>query len=71
MTNFPIFWSAQVCVSVFFLHYYANICGIINLQFYFQNGRPAPSELKEQCLIRANQLFYGHADGLQIHGEIS
>ena len=41
------------------------------MQFYFQNGRPAPSELKEQCLIRANQLFYGHADGLQIHGEIS
>ncbi|KAJ6379987.1 hypothetical protein OIU76_016612 [Salix suchowensis] len=36
-------------------------------QFYFQNGRPVPNELKEQCLIRINHFFYGHLDGLQIH----
>ncbi|CAK7341145.1 unnamed protein product [Dovyalis caffra] len=36
-------------------------------QFYFQNGRPAPNELKEQCLIRINHFFYGHSDGMQIH----
>ncbi|KAK9175185.1 hypothetical protein WN944_027191 [Citrus x changshan-huyou] len=35
-------------------------------QFYFQNGRPLPNELKEQCLFRINQFFYGHSDGLQI-----
>ncbi|KAJ6761594.1 CALCIUM-BINDING EF-HAND FAMILY PROTEIN-RELATED [Salix koriyanagi] len=35
-------------------------------QFYFQNGRPTPNELKEQCLIRINHFFYGHSDGLQI-----
>ncbi|KAL9381860.1 hypothetical protein Peur_024895 [Populus x canadensis] len=36
-------------------------------QFYFQNGRPTPNELKEQCLIRINHFFYGRLDGLQIH----
>uniref|UniRef100_A0A5B7ATN6 EF-hand domain-containing protein n=1 Tax=Davidia involucrata TaxID=16924 RepID=A0A5B7ATN6_DAVIN len=36
-------------------------------QFYFQNGRPPPNELKERCLFRINQFFYGHLDGLQIH----
>ncbi|XP_044482894.1 serine/threonine protein phosphatase 2A regulatory subunit B''beta-like [Mangifera indica] len=35
-------------------------------QFYFQNGRPPPSELKEQCLFRINQFFYGHSDGLHL-----
>ncbi|KAI8574383.1 hypothetical protein RHMOL_Rhmol01G0349100 [Rhododendron molle] len=35
-------------------------------QFYFQNGCPAPKELKEQCLSRINQLFNG-SDGLQVH----
>ncbi|KAK1419684.1 hypothetical protein QVD17_28944 [Tagetes erecta] len=36
-------------------------------QFYFQNGRPPPNDLKERCLFRCNQFFYGHADGLQLH----
>ncbi|KAK4425240.1 Serine/threonine protein phosphatase 2A regulatory subunit B''beta [Sesamum alatum] len=36
-------------------------------QFYFQDGRPAPNELKERCLFRINQFFYGHMDGLQMH----
>ncbi|KAK3029297.1 hypothetical protein RJ639_040133 [Escallonia herrerae] len=36
-------------------------------QFYFQHGRPPPNELKERCLFRINQFFYGHMDGLQIH----
>ncbi|XP_049403668.1 serine/threonine protein phosphatase 2A regulatory subunit B''beta-like isoform X2 [Solanum stenotomum] len=35
-------------------------------QFYFQNGRPPPNELKERCLFRINQFFYGHTDGLQM-----
>lgn len=36
-------------------------------QFYFKNGRPPPNELKERCLFRINQFFYGHVDGLQIN----
>ncbi|KAK6145310.1 hypothetical protein DH2020_022130 [Rehmannia glutinosa] len=36
-------------------------------QFYFQNGRPPPNELRERCLFRINQFFYGHMDGLQMH----
>ncbi|KAH0674645.1 hypothetical protein KY284_025732 [Solanum tuberosum] len=35
-------------------------------QFYFQDGRPPPNELKERCLFRINQFFYGHTDGLQM-----
>ncbi|XP_024969171.1 serine/threonine protein phosphatase 2A regulatory subunit B''beta isoform X1 [Cynara cardunculus var. scolymus] len=35
-------------------------------QFYFQNGRPAPNELKERCLFRSNQFFYGHPNGLSL-----
>ncbi|KAG0477748.1 hypothetical protein HPP92_012467 [Vanilla planifolia] len=35
-------------------------------QFYFLNGRPPPSDLKDQCLSRIDQLFFGHEDGLRI-----
>ncbi|KAK1284419.1 hypothetical protein QJS10_CPB21g00079 [Acorus calamus] len=35
-------------------------------QFYFQNGPPPPTELKEQCIARIDQLFLSHMDGLQI-----
>ncbi|KAF3452358.1 hypothetical protein FNV43_RR02791 [Rhamnella rubrinervis] len=36
-------------------------------QFYFQNGRPPPNDLKEQCMFKVNQFFYGHVEGLQMH----
>ncbi|KAL9247993.1 hypothetical protein vseg_021360 [Gypsophila vaccaria] len=36
-------------------------------QFYFDNGRPAPKEIKERCLYRINQFFYGHTEGLQMN----
>ncbi|CAH9097403.1 unnamed protein product [Cuscuta europaea] len=36
-------------------------------QFYFQNGCPPPNELKERCLFRVNQFFYGHMDGVTMH----
>ncbi|KAG6487925.1 serine/threonine protein phosphatase 2A regulatory subunit B''beta-like [Zingiber officinale] len=35
-------------------------------QFYFQNGRPPPKALKEQCLSRIDHLFFGNLDGLQL-----
>ncbi|XP_077226884.1 serine/threonine protein phosphatase 2A regulatory subunit B''beta-like [Tasmannia lanceolata] len=35
-------------------------------QFYFQDGRPPPSDLKEQYLSKIDKLFFGHLDGLQV-----
>ncbi|CAL9207741.1 unnamed protein product [Musa hybrid cultivar] len=35
-------------------------------QFYFQNGRPPPKAMKDQCLSRIDYLFFGNMDGLQI-----
>lgn len=53
------------------LLYFGNSYHICNtLQFYFLNGRPPPNELKERCLFRINQFFYGHTDGLQMHGKV-
>ncbi|KAG6774622.1 hypothetical protein POTOM_021982 [Populus tomentosa] len=37
-------------------------------QFYFRNGPPAASALKEQCLSRINHLFNNDLDGLLIDG---
>ncbi|KAG8091967.1 hypothetical protein GUJ93_ZPchr0012g20496 [Zizania palustris] len=34
-------------------------------QFYFKNGRPAPKDLREQCLSRIDHLFFA-GEGLQI-----
>lgn len=39
------------------------------LQFYFKNGRPPPNEKKEHFLFQIDNQFYGHMDGLQLHGE--
>ena len=47
----------------------AHFDALLHLQFYFQNGRPPPKELKERCLFRINQFFYGHNDGLQMNGD--
>ncbi|KAJ8899496.1 hypothetical protein K2173_018470 [Erythroxylum novogranatense] len=35
-------------------------------QFYFQNGPPPTTELKEQYLSKIDQLFDDHPDGLQL-----
>lgn len=39
------------------------------LQFYFKNGRPPPTEMRDQCVFAIDQHFYGHMDGLQVQGE--
>uniref|UniRef100_A0A6N2LDL6 EF-hand domain-containing protein n=1 Tax=Salix viminalis TaxID=40686 RepID=A0A6N2LDL6_SALVM len=39
---------------------------LVREPFYFQNGRPAASEIKEQCLSRINHFFNNDLDGLLI-----
>ncbi|CAN0890229.1 Probable serine/threonine protein phosphatase 2A regulatory subunit B''gamma [Linum grandiflorum] len=34
-------------------------------QFYFKNGRLPPEETRQQCLIRIDEQFHGHDNGLQ------
>ncbi|XP_027364024.1 probable serine/threonine protein phosphatase 2A regulatory subunit B''delta isoform X1 [Abrus precatorius] len=36
-------------------------------QFFFQHGRPPPKELKEQCLLKIDRLFYDHMGGMLVH----
>lgn len=43
---------------------------VIYLQFYFTSGRPAPNELTEDFLSKANQFFLSRSDGVQIKGEV-
>ncbi|XLU30859.1 hypothetical protein S245_066925, partial [Arachis hypogaea] len=38
-----------------------------DMDFYFQHGHPPPNELKEQCMLRIDQLFHDHLDGVQMH----
>ncbi|KAI5079334.1 hypothetical protein GOP47_0004813 [Adiantum capillus-veneris] len=35
-------------------------------QFYFPNGPPPPKEIREQCLLKIEELFSGHPDGLPL-----
>ncbi|CAA7022309.1 unnamed protein product [Microthlaspi erraticum] len=35
-------------------------------QFYFEDGRPAPNDQKEQCIAKINTLFHGQENGLQL-----
>ncbi|KAJ3693159.1 hypothetical protein LUZ60_012254 [Juncus effusus] len=35
-------------------------------QFYFQNGRPAPISVKEECLTAIDEIFTGNEEGMKI-----
>ncbi|GJN19242.1 hypothetical protein PR202_gb06491 [Eleusine coracana subsp. coracana] len=37
-------------------------------QFYFQDGRPPPLDVKKQCIATVDQLFAGHSNGLRPQG---
>jgi serine/threonine-protein phosphatase 2A regulatory subunit B'' len=40
-------------------------------QFYFQDGRPPPFEVKKQCIATVDQLFAGHSNGLRPPGALN
>lgn len=40
-------------------------------QFYFQDGRPPPYEVKKQCISTVDQLFAGHSNGLRAQGALN
>ncbi|KAH7300918.1 hypothetical protein KP509_23G003300 [Ceratopteris richardii] len=35
-------------------------------QFYFPNGPPAPKEIHEQCMVKIEEMFSGHPNGLPL-----
>ena len=66
----PQFEYAGFCYCSGLKKFFVHIVCFFYVQFYFQNGRPPPKELKEQFLSRVNHIFEDHLDGLKINGEM-